>query len=123
MQIFTSDAATPPFRRDGSVKELCTITCNNVDILWENVYQYSDSKGDIYYRLDNLCLTMKFEGEPKWALKVGNKTVEQNVNVQYYQSEPKTVEQDVNVQYYQGEPKTVEQDVNVRYYQASPRRR
>lgn len=33
--------------------------------------------------VDNISLTMRFQGEPKWSVRVGRNTVERDVNVQY----------------------------------------
>ncbi len=63
VQIYTSDSKDPPYRRDESISPLCNITCK-IDIPWEDMHQFTDSRGKIHYRLDDLRLTMKFEGEP-----------------------------------------------------------
>ena len=84
LQIMTSDVENPPLRNDltGSVKQLCTIKYD-IDVDWADLSQIRDSMGTIHRRMDNLRLMMKFEGEPKWSLRVGNETIEQEVNVQY----------------------------------------
>ncbi|KAI1843813.1 hypothetical protein JX266_010072 [Neoarthrinium moseri] len=76
-KIMTSDTAQAPVRKDHSVKQLCSIDCE-FDVPWESMNVVAGVR-----RIDNLNLTMRFQGEPKWSLKVGEKTAEQDVNVQY----------------------------------------
>jgi hypothetical protein len=80
--VLTSDAEEPPVRRDRTVNDLCTIRCD-IDTPWEQLPQIRDSKGKVHRRLNDLQLMMKFEGEPKWALRAGKNMVEQDVNVEY----------------------------------------
>ncbi|KAH6660387.1 hypothetical protein BKA67DRAFT_634255 [Truncatella angustata] len=76
-KILTSNAAQAPVRKDHTVKQLCAIDCE-FDIPWENMNVVAGVR-----RFDDLNLTMRYQGEPKWSLKVGKNTVEQDVNVQY----------------------------------------
>ncbi|KAK3391788.1 hypothetical protein B0T20DRAFT_488687 [Sordaria brevicollis] len=84
LYIMTSDAESPPVRRDhtDSVQTLCTINYD-IHVPWTDLSQVWDPMGRVHRRMDNLRLMMKFEGEPKWSLRVGNDTIEQEVNVQY----------------------------------------
>ncbi|CCC12214.1 unnamed protein product [Sordaria macrospora k-hell] len=84
LYIMTSDAETPPVRRDhtGSVQHLCTINYD-IHVPWTELPQMRDAMGNVHRRMNNLRLMMKFEGEPKWSLRVGNDTIEREVNVQY----------------------------------------
>lgn len=75
--VFTSDAPNPPVRKDMTVKKLCEIHYE-VDTPWENM----NTRGGVRV-IDDLALTMRFQGEPKWSLKTGKNHVEQSVNVQY----------------------------------------
>jgi len=78
-KIYTSGSETPPVRRDESVRHLCEIGCD-IDRRFEDLPLVP---GTNYRRLSGMNLTLKFEGEPKWALRIGGNCVEQAVDVKY----------------------------------------
>ena len=80
--ILTSDKEAAPLRKDGSVQALCVIECE-YDTPYEEMQEVRGTDGRVHRKLDGMMLTMRFEGEPKWSLKVGRNTVEREVDVQY----------------------------------------
>ena len=83
--VFTirySDADTPPKRMDLTVKELCRIECD-----WDKTFEEWTPVGDPgegWRRHDDLTLAMRFEGEPKWKVRIGsNQEVERDAKVDY----------------------------------------
>jgi hypothetical protein len=79
--IFTSDADEPPCRQDDSTRRLCRIICN-IDGLWDKLAQVPSSDGtEVLRKADNMKLTMRFDGEPKWTFTVGERMVEKEVRV------------------------------------------
>ena len=80
--VYTSDADTPPCRKDKSVKKLCEISYD-VGLKWDDLKIYTGKNGKTYRKTDTMYLTMSFDGEVKWALKAGSNTVEKAVAVEY----------------------------------------
>jgi len=76
--IYTSNAEAPPVRRDASVRFLCKIE-RDIDRRFEDLPPVPNTS----LRLLRMTLTLKFDGEPKWALQVGTRLVETPVNVVY----------------------------------------
>lgn len=79
--IMTSDREAAPIRRDRSVQPLCTIECE-YDTPWDQLPEVTGTDGRTHRRMDGMVLTMRFDGEPKWNLKVGRNAVETKVDVQ-----------------------------------------
>ncbi len=79
-RILTSDQPTPPVRRDGSVRSLCTIRCD-YDTPFDDLPEADVGGGA--KRVDGMVLTMSFDGEPQWHLRVGRNTAERPINVRF----------------------------------------
>ncbi len=84
LTLYMSDADTPPAWLDESVQKLCRIQCE-IDIPWEKMTEMRDREGKLLpsRRVDNLALSMSFEGAPKWTLEAGGQTTEQEAEVEY----------------------------------------
>ncbi|KAI0018559.1 hypothetical protein F4780DRAFT_781247 [Xylariomycetidae sp. FL0641] len=76
-RILVSDALYAPIRLDSTVHTLCTLDCD-FDTPFDKMNSVSGVR-----RVDDIKLTMRFQGEPKWAFQTGKNIVEQGVNVQY----------------------------------------
>ncbi|KAK7927290.1 hypothetical protein PG985_004288 [Apiospora marii] len=76
--ILVSDTAEASVRQDHTVKQLCVIGCE-YEVPWEEMQFIAPG----VRMVDNISLTMRFQGEPKWSVRVGRNTVERDVNVQY----------------------------------------
>ncbi|EGZ71801.1 hypothetical protein NEUTE2DRAFT_110759 [Neurospora tetrasperma FGSC 2509] len=79
--IFTSHENPPPFRRNNSVKLMCEIGIIAL-VPWETLERCTSPSGEEYRNLHGV-LTMRFEGEPKWSLQIGQSKVERDVKVRY----------------------------------------
>jgi hypothetical protein len=73
-----SDASQAPIRKDETVKKLCNIDCK-FDVPFEELKVIRGNSR----RVDDINLTMRFQGEPEWSLRIGNNKAEHPVNVQY----------------------------------------
>lgn len=73
-----SDTAEASIRQDHTVKQLCVIGCE-YEVPWEEMHVIAPGVRAV----DDISLTMRFQGEPKWSVRVGRNTVERDVNVQY----------------------------------------
>lgn len=49
---------------------------------WETLERCTSPTGEEYRNLHGV-LTMRFEGEPKWSLQIGQSKVERDVKVRY----------------------------------------
>lgn len=76
--IMESDASQAPIRKDETVKKLCNIDCK-FDVPFEELKVIRGNSR----RVDDINLTMRFQGEPEWSLRIGNNKAEHPVNVQY----------------------------------------
>ncbi|KAK8080403.1 hypothetical protein PG997_008221 [Apiospora hydei] len=77
-RVLMSDTAEASIRRDRTVKQLCVIGCE-YEVPWEEMYAIAPGARVV----DDISLTMRFQGEPEWSVRVGLNTVEHDVNVQY----------------------------------------
>lgn len=84
LTLQTSDADTPSSWPDSSVRELCKIHCD-IDIPWEKMTEMRDPDGKLLpcRKVNHLMLSMSFGGAPKWTLKAGGQTTEQEADVKY----------------------------------------
>ncbi len=84
LTLHTSDAETPSVWPDASVRELCKIQCE-IDVSWKNMQEMRDPNGKLLStrKVDNLTLSMSFEGAPKWTLKAGGQMTSQEAEVEY----------------------------------------
>lgn len=78
--IYTSDQMPPPHRREDGCALLCTIYCD-YDTPYHELPVVDDARG--LRIVDDMHLTMRFNGEPEWRLQVGKKSTEQKVDVQF----------------------------------------
>ena len=74
--IYTSDQLPPPDRRDAGCQLLCTLVCD-YDTPYYKLPVVDSASG--LRLVDNMHLTMSFEGEPEWRLQVGSKSIDQKV--------------------------------------------
>ncbi|CAK7222239.1 hypothetical protein SBRCBS47491_004798 [Sporothrix bragantina] len=75
--IYTSDQMPPPERRDAGCQLLCTLFCD-YDTPYHELPVVDESSG--LRLVDNMHLTMRFEGEPEWRLQVGSKSIDRKVD-------------------------------------------
>ncbi|KAM7222484.1 hypothetical protein V8F06_001978 [Rhypophila decipiens] len=83
--IVTSEADPPPIvHTHPSIRELCRIE-SEIDIPWESMREMRDPSGSLLKgRMANgLALSMSFGGAPKWTLRAGGQTKEQEAAVKY----------------------------------------
>ncbi|KAM5343504.1 hypothetical protein ACJ41O_012041 [Fusarium nematophilum] len=76
-----SSADLPPKREDSTVSHLCDIECD-----WDKPFSQWKRVGDPaegWRKHDDMALAMRFEGEPKWKVRVGSNQEEYDVRVQY----------------------------------------
>ncbi|ERT02725.1 hypothetical protein HMPREF1624_01026 [Sporothrix schenckii ATCC 58251] len=78
--IYTSGQMPPPCRREDGCSLLCTIFCD-YDTPYHELPVVDDTRG--LRIVDDMHLTMRFNGEPEWRLQVGKKSTEQKVNVRF----------------------------------------
>ncbi|KAH7146867.1 hypothetical protein B0J13DRAFT_595253 [Dactylonectria estremocensis] len=76
-----SSSDFPPKRVDPTVLDLCRVECDWDKPFWEWTQVGHPSEG--WRRCDDLALAMRFEGEPKWKVRVGSKQAEHDVQVEY----------------------------------------
>ncbi|KAK2600086.1 hypothetical protein QQS21_005172 [Conoideocrella luteorostrata] len=80
-KIKYSSSDIPPKRVDSTVFDLCRIECD-----WDKPFHEWTPIGEPtkgWRRNNDLAVTMRFEGEPKWTVRVGSKQAERDVQVQY----------------------------------------
>lgn len=80
-RIETSESVDPPNRRDDSVRMLCRVECE-----WDKPFSEwtpIGKEGEGWRRNSDLSLTMTFNGEMQWKLKVGSKEAEKDIKVEY----------------------------------------
>jgi hypothetical protein len=80
--VYISAADDPPGRCTEAVQQLCKIKYT-IGMDWDDMREFVDDSGRKQRRAGDLALTMRFDGEPKWTLKAGRTTVEEDVNVEY----------------------------------------
>lgn len=85
LTIYTSEADSPPIAWPNPlIQKLCNIECK-VDIPWASMREMRDPSGNLLRcrEAKGLALSMSFGGAPKWTLKAGGQTKEQEVDVNY----------------------------------------
>ncbi|CAK7221496.1 hypothetical protein SEUCBS140593_004589 [Sporothrix eucalyptigena] len=75
--IYTSEQMPPPYRREEGCALLCTIFCD-YDTPYHELPIMDQSRG--LRLVDDMRLTMSFEGEPEWRLQVGSKSIDRKVD-------------------------------------------
>ncbi|CAK7266298.1 hypothetical protein SEPCBS119000_001954 [Sporothrix epigloea] len=75
--IYTSNQMPPPERRDANCQLLCTLFCD-YDTPFSELPIIDEANG--VRLVDNMHLTMSFEGEPEWRLQVGSKSAGRKVD-------------------------------------------
>jgi hypothetical protein len=76
--IYYSSSDVPPKRYSQFTPRLCRIECD-----WDVPFEEWQAVGAGLKRYDGITLTMAFEGEPKWKMRVGRNQAEHSVRVEY----------------------------------------
>lgn len=78
--IRMSEERTPPVRKTYSVKDMCRIECS-----YDKPFsQWKAVPGPGGWReYDDMAVTMLFDGDPKWKIRLGENTEEVDAKVTY----------------------------------------